>query len=158
MLTSLKLTLALIKRHRKDFKFKVCRETPVTPLSKPLKKCKVALITTGGLHLKTDESFDLNILDGDPSFRKIPADVKPDDLHIAHKWYNHKFINSDINCVFPIDRMREYAKKGMIGSLSEDHYSFMGHIYETGELLKNAKKLGRILKENGVDIAFLTPT
>lgn len=158
MLTSLKITLALIKRHRADFEFKVFRETPVTPLSKPLGKCMVALITTGGLHLKSDEPFDLNISDGDSSFRKIPGDILADDLHIVHKWYNHKFINTDLNCVFPIDRMKEYVENGTIGSLSKEHFSFMGHIYETGPLLKSSKKLGRILKENGIDIAFITPT
>ena len=158
MLSSLKITLALIKRHAADFEFKVFRDTPVTPLSKPLERCKLALITTGGLHLRTDAPFDLNIMDGDSSFRVIPKDVQAEDLHISHKWYNHKFINTDLNCVFPIDRMREYVNKGRIGSLSEEHYSFMGHIYKTGELVKSSKKLGRILKESGVDIAFLTPT
>ena len=158
MLNSLKITLALIKRHRADFEFKVFRDTPVTPLSKPLNKCKVALITTGGLHLWSDEPFNMNIMDGDCSFRKIPAGIRVEEMHIAHKWYNHKFINTDLNCVLPIDRMREYVKKGTIGSLSEEHYSFMGHIYDTEPLLKSSKKLGRILKESGVDIAFLTPT
>jgi len=158
MLSSLKITLALIKRHRTDFEFKIFRDTPVTPLSKPLNSCKVALVTTGGLHLRTDDPFDMNIMDGDSSFRKIPGDVRADDLHIAHKWYNHKFITTDLNCVFPIDRMKEYVKNGTIGSLSKEHYSFMGHIYRTKELLKSSKKLGKILKENGVDIAFLTPT
>ena len=158
MLTSLKITLALIKRHYADFEFRVFRDTPVTPLPKPLNKCRAALITTGGLHLKSDKPFDQNIKDGDSSYRMIPAVIKAEEMHIAHKWYNHKFINADLNCVFPIDRMREYVKNGTIGSLSEEHYSFMGHIYKTGELIKNSKKLGRILKENGVDIAFLTPT
>ena len=158
MLSSLKLTLALIRRRRADFEFRVFRDTPVTALSKPIKNCKVALITTGGLHLKTDESFDLNIIDGDSSFRMIPSDVQANNLHIAHKWYNHKFINADLNCVFPIDRMKEYVKKGTIGSLSEENYSFMGHIYRSETLLKNSKKLGKKLKESGVDIAFLTPT
>ena len=148
----------MIKRHRADFEFTVFSDTPVTPLSKPLNKCKAALITTGGLHLRTDEPFDLNIMDGDTSFRKIPGNVQAGDLNISHNWYNHKFIDADLNCVFPIDRMREYVKDGKIGSLSDDHYSFMGHIFKTDGLLKSSADLGRILKESGVDIAFLTPT
>ena len=158
MLNSLKITLALIKRHRADFEFKTFRNTPVAPLSKPLNKSKAALITTGGLHLKTDEPFDLNIRDGDSSFRMIHVNTKKDDLHIAHKWYNHKFINTDLNCVFPIDRMNEYVRKKEIQSLSEEHYSFMGHIYDTGPLADNSEQVGKRLKEHGVDIAFLTPT
>ena len=158
MLTSLKITVALTKRHRTDFEFKEFRDTPVKPLSKPLNKCRAALITTGGLHLRTDKPFDLSINDGDCSFRKIPGDVQAHDLHITHKWYNHKFITADLNCVFPIDRMRKYVENGTIESLSEEHYSFMGHIYKTDKLLKNSARLGSILKESGVDIVFLTPT
>jgi hypothetical protein len=54
--------------------------------------------------------------------------------------------------------MREYVKKGTIKSLSEEHYSFMGHIYVAGPLLENSKEVGKRLKKLGVDIAFLTPT
>lgn len=158
MLNTLKITLALIKRKRPDFKFTIFRDTPVTLLSRPLSECRLALITTGGLHMKTDKPFDLDLKNGDPSYRTIPEDFKKDDLHISHKWYNHKFINADLDCVFPHERMREYVKKGRIGSLSEEHYSFMGHIYKANDLLKNAKKAGKRLKELGVDIAFLTPT
>ncbi len=158
MLSKIKITAALIRRNRPEFEFKTFRNTPITPLTKPLNKCKLALITTGGLHLKTDTPFDLTTQDGDCSVRKLPGDITQEDISISHKWYNHKFINADLNCVFPIDRMREYVKKGTIKSLAEEHYSFMGHIYGTDPLINNAKKTGRRLKEIGVDIAFITPT
>jgi hypothetical protein len=54
--------------------------------------------------------------------------------------------------------MREYISERTIGSLSEEHYSFMGHIYITDPLIENSKMVGKRLKELGVDIAFLTPT
>lgn len=158
MLNPLNITRALIRRHCPDFKFRVFDKTPVTPLAKPLNKCRLALITTGGLHLKTDEPFKTKTKDGDCSFRKLPGDVTSADIAVSHRWYNHKFISADLNCVFPIDRMREQVQKGTIKSLSREHYSFMGHIYKTGPLIKNAKKVGRQLKERGVDIAFITPT
>jgi D-proline reductase (dithiol) PrdB len=158
MVGSLKITTALIKRKRPHFQFTVFHDTPVTRLSKPLHECRLALITTGGLYLKTDLPFNLNLTDGDCSFRMLPSDIKIKDLSISHKWYNHKFIKADLNCVFPIDRMREYVKRGLIESLSEEHYSFMGHIYDTKTLTKNAGKVGKRLKGMGVDIAFLTPT
>ncbi len=31
-----------------------------------------------------------------------------------------------INCVFPIDRLRELAAEGMIGGVSDKHLGFMG--------------------------------
>ncbi len=158
MINTLKITTGLIKRRHPDFEFRKFNDTPITPLTKPVKDCKLALVTTGGLHLKTDVPFDLHNRDGDCSFRVLPGAVGQDDLAISHKWYNHKFINADINCVFPIDRMRESVTKGKLGNLSEEHYSFMGHIYSVDPLIKNARSVGRRLKKLDVDIAFLTPT
>lgn len=158
MISSLKITTALIKRFRPDFEFTVYKDTPITLLDKPLHRCKLALITTGGIHLKNDIPFSMKEPGGDSSYRTVPDNISDDDIRVSHKWYNHKFINADINCVFPIDRMREHVKKGTIHSLSEKHYSFMGHIYNVKPLIDNAKKAGRQLKKLDVDIAFLTPT
>ncbi len=154
----LKMTRSIIRKKYPSFEYTVFNDTPVTPLTKPLQECKLALITTGGLHLKTDIPFDTKLIEGDCSYRSLPGDVKDEDIMVTHESYDHQFINADINCVFPIDRMREYVQEGMIKSLSEEHYSFMGHIYVTGPLLENARKAGNRLKELGVDIAFLTPT
>lgn len=158
MIKSLALTKKLIQKKYPAFEYTVMNDTPVAPLKKPLKECKLALLTTGGLHLKTDTPFDTKHIEGDCSFRMIPGDVTHQDIMVTHESYDHQFINADLNCVFPIDRMREYVRDGKIGSLSEEHYSFMGHIYVTGPLLENSKKAGQRLKELGVDIAFLTPT
>jgi len=158
MFNHLLITKSLIRRSRPDFDFTIFHNSPVTLLSKPLIKCKLALVTTGGLHLKTDTPFDLSLKNGDCSYRILPGEVRYDDLMVSHKWYNHKFINADLNCVFPVDRMKEYVSTGVIKSLSEEHMSFMGHIYDTAPLIKNSIKAGRHLKGLGVDIAFLTPT
>ncbi len=147
-----------IRKKYPPFEFTVMHDTPISPLTKPLNECTLALVTTGGLHLKTDKPFDTKFIEGDCSYRIIPNSVHHEDIMVTHESYDHKFINEDLNCVFPIDRMREFAKEGKIKSLSEEHYSFMGHIYETAPLLENMKKVGERLKGLGVDIAFLTPT
>ncbi len=158
MIKSLIDTKMIIQKKYPPFEYTVCSDTHVTPLKKPLNECKAALLTTGGLHLKTDTPFDTKYKEGDCSYRILPGDVTHDEIMVTHESYDHKFINADLNCVFPIDRMREYVRDGKIKSLSEEHYSFMGHIYVTGPLLENSAKAGKKLKELGVDIAFLTPT
>lgn len=158
MINHLLITKSLIKRRRPDFDFTIFHDSPVTLLSKSLRECKLALVTTGGLHLKTDTPFDLSLKDGDCSYRKLPGEVGSDDLIVSHKWYNHKFINTDLNCVLPVDRMKEYVSSGIIKSLSDEHISFMGHIYDASPLISNSVKAGKHLKGLGVDIAFLTPT
>ena len=154
----LEKTKEYIKKKYPPFEYTVFNNTPVTPLTKPLDECKLALLTTGGLHLKTDTPFDTKFIEGDCSYRILPDNVKHEDIMVTHESYDHKFINDDLNCVFPIDRMREFVEEGKIKSLSEEHYCFMGHIYVTGPLLVNAWKAGKRLKKLGVDIAFLTPT
>jgi len=158
MLNSLVLTKKLIQAKYPSFEYTVFHDTPITPLGKPLSECKLALVTTGGLHLKTDIPFDTKFKGGDCSYRMLTDEVKHEDIMVTHESYDHGFINEDLNCVFPIDRMREYVQEGKIKSLSEEYYSFMGHIYVTGPLLENSRKVGKQLKELGVDIAFLTPT
>lgn len=158
MFHSLELVKNIIKVKYPPFEYTVFHDTPVTLLKKPLSECKLALLTTGGLHLATDTAFDTKPIEGDCSYRMIPGNVRHEEIKVAHEYYDHKFINEDLNCVFPIDRMREYVQEGKIKSLSEEHYSFMGHIYETDHLLKNSRTVGKRLKELGVDIAFLTPT
>lgn len=158
MLNSLAITKKLIQTKYPSFEYTVFNDTTITPLKKPLNECKLALVTTGGLHLKTDTPFDTKFKGGDCSYRMLPNDVKHVDIMVTHESYDHRFINKDLNCVFPIDRMREYVQEGRIRSLSEEHYSFMGHIYVTGPLLENSRAVGKRLRELGVDIAFLTPT
>lgn len=158
MIKSLLITKKLIQRKYPPFEYTVFTDTPITPVVKPLHECKLSLITTGGLHLKTDAPFNTKLIEGDCSYRLLPGNLKHEDIMVTHESYDHRFINADINCVFPIDRMREYVEEGRIKSLSEEHYSFMGHIYVTDALLENSKRVGRRLKDLGVDIAFLTPT
>lgn len=154
----LEKTRKAIREKYPPFEYTVCTDTPVTPLGKPLAECTLALLTTGGLHLKTDEPFDTRTLEGDCSYRMLPGGVQHEDIAVSHESYDHKFINADLNCVFPIERMREYVAEGALGALADEHYSFMGHIYVTGPLLENAATVGRRLRSLGVDIAFLTPT
>ncbi len=158
MFKSLAYTKSQLQKKYPSFQYTLFHDTPVTPLTKPLNECKLALLTTGGLHLKTDRPFDTKFEGGDCSYRMIPGNVRHEDLMVTHESYDHKFINEDLNCVFPIERMREYVKEGRIKSLSEEHYSFMGHIYATDDLMKNSREVGERLKKLGVDIAFLTPT
>lgn len=158
MANLLEMTRNIIKEKYPPFEYTTFNDTPITSLAKPLRECKLALLTTGGLHLKTDIPFDTKFKEGDCSYRILPGDVKHEDIMVTHESYDHTFINKDLNCVFPIDRMREYVREGKVKSLSEEHYSFMGHIYVTAPLLENSRKAGKRLKELGVDIAFLTPT
>ena len=61
-------------------------EVPWTPLAKPIEESRIVLITTGGVHLKSDTPFDMSDSNGDPSFRMIPSQAKPEELMITHDY------------------------------------------------------------------------
>ena len=145
---------------RTNFKTKNFNDIPWTPLKKPLKECKIALISTGGIFLKIDKPFDLKNPRGDSSFRRIPHNVKPKDLTISHKYYDHKDADRDPNLILPFEVLREFQKEGILGSSNKFHYSFMGHIKEphlSNLVNKSSVEVATELKCQKVDIALLVP-
>jgi len=144
----------------KSFKSKYFNNTPWTPLKKPLSDCKIALISTGGIILKDDKPFDLINSSGDSSFRRIPHDVKPNELTICHKYYDHRDADQDPNLILPFEVLRELQKEGFLRTSNKFHYSFMGHIKEPklSSLVNiSAIKVAKELKYQKVDIALLVP-
>lgn len=142
------------------YPFKKYTTSPHTPLDKPVEQASIALITTGGFYLDGQQSFDKKKLGGDCSFREIPNSINIQDLLIEHSSsaYDPKDTKTDANLVFPLDRFRELEDKGTIGSLNHRHFSFMGSISLPRSLIKlTAPKVGNLLKDDQVDVAFLTP-
>ena len=116
---------------------------------------RVALITTAGIHFHDDESFDF----ADASFRPIPGEEDSSNLIMSHSSANFDRIGfvEDVNLVFPIDRFKELANAGTIGSLASVHYSFMGAGLVPEAYEKTTDQAARLLKQDQVDAVFLTP-
>ena len=126
---------------------------PWVPLRKPLAECKVVLISTGGVHLHSDRPFHV---DGDASYRVIPKATRVADLAISHQAYDKTDALRDINLVFPIERLRELAAEGVIGTLADAHYGF-GLMGSAKKLLPSLKEVAKRIREAGVDLALLVP-
>ena len=134
-------------------------KAPWIELSKSVDKAKGVLISTGGVFVKGDTPFSDNYGLGDPSYREIPIDTSNDNLQHYHEHYDHTNANEDINCIFPLERLKELAEDGVIGSLSAYHYSFMGYIPIAHPLLtRTAPEVASKLKLQDVDFALIAPT
>lgn len=130
------------------------RSVPYTPLSKPLNQMKFALVTTAGVHLKSQEPFDL---EGDESFRVIPGDVQASDLMVTHPQYDHSDADKDINCVFPIDRLRELVQAGVIGGVANKHLGYMGYSMKLKKVYdETVPGMARELERSSADAVILT--
>lgn len=133
---------------------------PFVPLRKPLAECRLALVSSAAFIPPGAEPFDESIRGGDPSFRDVSSDVDVATLVDTHRSesFDHAGMRQDPNLAFPIDRVRELAARGRIGSVNRRHLSFMGSITAPGRLTRQtAPEAARGLVADGVDVALLVP-
>lgn len=121
----------------------------------PLAERRVSLITTAGLHRRSDRHFFRRT----GAYRVIPTQIQSHDLYMSQASVNfdRTGFQQDINVVFPIDRFRELVQQGVIGSLGDRHYSFMGAGIAPEKVEPTAREVAALLKEDQVDTVFLTP-
>jgi D-proline reductase (dithiol) PrdB len=123
---------------------------------KPLQDSRLALVTTGGVHLPDQPRFDIDDPAGDCSYREIPADVG--DLTWTHAYYRPDE-GSDLDAVFPLQTMRGLVEDGLVGELGPHHFSFMGAIHDSNLLIEStAPEVAEKLVRDRVDAVLLTPS
>ena len=122
---------------------------------KPLAELRIALVTTAGLHFRNDPAFKF----ADATFRPISNHENADDLIMSHSSVNfdRSGFAEDVNLVYPIDRFKELESQGVIGSLANVHYSFMGAGLMPADYQQSVSQLAGMLKKDRVDAVFLTP-
>ena len=121
----------------------------------PLKKMRLAMVTTAGLHLRSDQPFQL---DPDDFYRVIPGDVKDNDLVMSHlaASFDRSAYQRDLNTIFPIDRLREMVEGGDIQSLADYHYS-VSSAHRAEQFEAPAKEITGLLKKDRVNGVLLLP-
>ncbi len=144
----------------------VQREEPVpwTPLKKPLSQCRLALVTTAGLSVNgLEPPFDAarekrEPMWGDPTYRRIPREVRQEQIRASHLHINNRDLLADVNTVLPLQRFLELEWEGTIGSLAPTSYSFMGYQMDTREWRERyAPEVAALLRDEAVDAVLLTP-
>ena len=127
---------------------------PYTPRFRELNQTTFALVSTAGVHLRDQEPYNM---EGDNSWRLIPGDVQASQLMVTHDHYNHQDADQDINCIFPIDRLRELAARGIIGGVSDKHLGFMGFSQNLHDLYERvAPEMAKIISRSKAEGVILT--
>jgi D-proline reductase (dithiol) PrdB len=93
---------------------------PFTPFKGKLEDAAICLVSTAAVRTRDDRPFNT---EGDTSWRTIPGDVEAKDLRYDDAHYDHACVDRDMNCVFPIDRVRELAAERRVGGLTTRHFS-----------------------------------
>ena len=126
---------------------------PFTPYKKRLEESTVCLVSTAGVRKKDDRPF---VVEGDTSFRIIPGSSSGADLAVDDSHYDHGCIDQDVNCVFPIDRLRALVDEKRIGGVTEQHFS-MGFSQNLKEVRDNTvPQITRAVVATRPDAVLLT--
>lgn len=130
----------------------------LTALDKPLKDCRVSVLTSGGVSHCTMPAWDP---DARNDFRldAVESAAVGSDFAVNDSYYDTRDAEQDVNSVFPIDRLRELEAAGEIGSVSPRLWSgFMGRIYKRTHVSEVAGPAWAAeLAADEVDLVLLVP-
>ena len=121
---------------------------------KPLSERRVAILSTAALQRRSDRVFGR----GEASYRVIPADTDPNDIVMSHGSVNfdRSGFQQDLNVCFPLERLKELAEEGVIGSVAQFHYAVSGAV-DPRQNEDSGREIARLMKREGVDAALLIP-
>jgi D-proline reductase (dithiol) PrdB len=139
-------------------KLKDCAGFDARPWVKPppLAQCRIAIVSTAGLQVRGDRPFGPSATATD--YRVIPGDTPATELVMSHQSVNfdRTGFQEDHNVAFPLDRLNELARDGLIESVADFHYSFMGAA-PIRKIEPKARELAGLLKKDRVDAVLLSP-
>ncbi len=133
-----------------------CEAMGTTPCvsGPPVAERRVAIISTAGLGRRDDENFSAGAND----YRVLPSDLPPGEIVMSHISvnYDRTGFQDDVNICFPLDRLKEMAADGEIGSVADFHYSFMGAT-DPKEMKPAVDSLIGPMQAEGVNAVVLIP-
>ena len=125
------------------------------PISKPLSRSRVALLSSAALRLAHQEPF---IPREDFGYRRVPSAPNAGDLVIDHHSGIGRVPKQDPEIVFPRTALANLQRRGIVGSLAPFHFSFMGGLRDHGKIENElATSITNDLKQAQVDLALLVP-
>ena len=122
----------------KDYPHLSFAEAPWTTLGKPLAECRVALLSTAGVYVAGDQPpFSAENEEGDWGMREIPMNAEASTLAIAHTHYDHQYALADLNCVYPVERLKGLQAQGVFAELAPTVISISGYCTRADLLMEN---------------------
>ena len=136
-------------------------DVPFHPLTKPLNRCRVALVTTAAPYRpdKGDQGPGAPYNAAAKFFRVYSGDAGQDhDLRISHIAVDRQHTTAgDPGTYFPLAALREAAAEGRIGSLASRFHGAPTNRSHRATLTVDGPEVVARCKEDGADAALLVP-
>ena len=88
----------------------------------------------------------------------LPATLAAGDILMSHVSINfdRSGFQADLNTIYPIDRLRDLASAGVVGSVADQHYSVMGSTDPRAMAVTADQIVGQLQQERS-DAVLLSP-
>lgn len=137
--------------HKEEF-------VPLARLRKPLSESRLSFVSTAGVQPKGTLPFDTVHPVGDYTFRRVPSASKPDELEIHQLKYPTVGALRDLNVIFPVERLQELVREGVVGELTANFFSFIGYNMDPERLEATlAEDIAEAVEGEGADAVLLAP-
>ncbi len=135
-------------------------DVPFAKLTKPLSQCTVALISTSDVAIRQEgeaaTSGDEATLIG--NVYSLPSDTPEELFYTKQEHFDRVATHlDDVNSYFPITRLHEAAKAGRIGKVAARAHGVYTSYSQRKTIELDAPEVLRRCREDGVDVAVLTP-
>jgi glycine reductase len=130
------------------------------PAVKDLRTMVLALVTSGGIvpkgnpdHIESHNAskccrYDISQVN----------DFTGEEYESVHGGYDIVYANQDPDRVLPLDALRELEEEGVIGKIYDYYYVTVGNTTAVSSAARYGDKIGKELREAGVDAVILTST
>ena len=151
---------AIRERHDPAYEFLSPGPLPWSLLDRPLDETRVLLVTTGGLHLKSDPPFEPDREPGgDTSFRWVPHGARARELERAAPYVDAAHAAKDPEVALPMRALERLHREGVAGRPVSRHAVFCGGILRPlPGLERSVERLLPELRDQGAGAAVLLPT
>ena len=119
-----------------------------------LSERRVAIVSSAALIHRGDKPFPF----GSGEYRAVPSTWATADILMSHVsiTFDRAGFQRDINVVFPIDRLRDLAAEGVIGSVADTHYTVMGST-DPVAMVESADGMAAAMHAEKVNAVILAP-
>ncbi|CAH2212335.1 Glycine reductase complex component B subunit gamma [Tepidibacter aestuarii] len=130
------------------------------PAVKDLSKCKIAIVTSGGIVPKGNpDRIESSSASKYGKYDIAGLDNLTEETHeTAHGGHDPVYANEDADRVIPVDVLRDLEKEGVIGELHRYFYTTVGNGTSVANSKKYANEFSKELIADGVDAVILTST